>query len=175
MSKPNLKMLEYGNQVNKYLNANLTIKKPKYECELCQGYLTTTDWAPTCTECGAVHEHFMSFKKEYDIYSPPKKVCYKQMNHLLEQVKKKHRIILDYKQETRLKHLFSCILDSYEKFKGARKNMLNYEFILNKIFLCLNLPEISKKFKLLKSKKKLDEHENIWNYIKQELTSQKLL
>ena len=66
-------------------------------------------------------------------------------------------------------------MDAFDKFKGARKNMLNYSFLLNKIFLCLNLPEVSLKFTLLKSKKKLEEHEEIWNSIKQELTLKKLL
>ena len=77
MSKPNLKMLQYRNQVDKYLNANKVIIPPKYECQLCQGYLIRTDWAPTCENCGSVHidYHYLKFKN--DDQKKPKK-CYIQ-------------------------------------------------------------------------------------------------
>jgi len=167
MSKPNLKMLEYGNQVNKYLNANVTIKKPKYECELCQGYLVRTDWAPTCIECGSVHIHFQSLKFENDECQKTKKLLYSREGHLFGKITKRHTIALDNKNKTRLKYLFDKCVNIFNEIKGDRKNFLNYEFIMMKLFEYMNLPYTG--FKKLKSQKTIEDHNKFWNIIVERL------
>jgi hypothetical protein len=45
---------------------------------------------------------------------------------------------------------------------SSRNNFLKYTFVLNKIFLTMDRPEIAKHFKLLKSTIKMKEQERVW-------------
>ena len=164
MSKPNLKMLQYRNQVDKYLNVNKVIIPPKYECQLCQGYLVKTDWAPTCIQCGAVHIDYQYLKFENDDHKKPKKMLYSREGHLFGKIIKRYTIALDNKNKIRLKYLFEKTVNIYNEIKGERKNFLNYEFILMKLFEYMELPFTG--FKKLKSKKTIDDHNTFWEKIK---------
>jgi hypothetical protein len=55
--------------------------------------------------------------------------------------------------------------DPFNKFKGTRKNMLSYGYLLNKYFLILDLPEFAKYIKLLKSPEKLRQQDEIFKKI----------
>jgi hypothetical protein len=60
-------------------------------------------------------------------------------------------------------NLFVKLNKSFNKYKPPnRANFLSYSYVLNKIFLILNMPKESACFKLLKSKGKLKDQDNIW-------------
>ena len=162
----NLKMLQYSNEVTRYINKDKPLPIKHDGCEICGGYLVRTDWAPTCNECGSVHTHLQSLKFENDDFKKPQKVLYSQMLHLLGKITKFHAIALDYKTRTRLIYLFDRVLTVFENVKGTRKNFMNYEYILMKIFEYMEKPEISCLFKKLKSKKTIIEHNTLWEKIK---------
>jgi len=63
--------------------------------------------------------------------------------------------------------MFCEVEEVYEsKYKPAvRNNFLKYTFVLNKIFLTINRPEIAIHFKLLKSPDKLKLQERVWQKI----------
>ena len=61
-----------GNQYERYLKGKQPQQqlKIRFACTLCQGELVHTDWAPTCIECGAVHECVQHFVREMDFKKP---------------------------------------------------------------------------------------------------------
>jgi len=62
---------------------------------------------------------------------------------------------------------FNIADDMYEKkFKPKdRNNFLKYTFVLNKIFLSIDRPDIAKHFKLFKSTIRTKNHDKVWKYI----------
>jgi hypothetical protein len=62
---------------------------------------------------------------------------------------------------------FNIADDMYEKkFKPKdRNNFLKYTYVLNKIFLSIDRPDIAKHFKLFKSAIRTKNHDKVWKYI----------
>jgi hypothetical protein len=96
-----------------------------------------------------------------------------QMNKLTHYYEHVHQIyckitglkptILTKETEEIIITLFIKINNSFNKYKpDTRSNFLSYSYVLNKIFMILNMPKESKCFKLLKSKGKLKEQDQIW-------------
>jgi len=170
-TKPNLKMLEFGKRcksiIDKHESATKPVKIQTQGCEVCGSYLVKTDWAPTCNECGSVHidNHYLKF--ENDDCTKPKKMLYSREGHLFGKITKRHTIALDNKNKTRLKYLFEKTINIYNEIKGDRKNFLNYEFILMKLFEYMNLPYTG--FKKLKSQITIEDHNKFWNIIVERL------
>ena len=167
MSKPNLKMLEFGERCKKIIDDKKPVKTQSQGCELCGGYLIKSDWCPTCENCGSVHIDYQYLKFENDDYKKPKKMLYSREGHLFGKITKRYTIALDNKNKTRLKYLFEKTINIYNEIKGDRKNFLNYEFILMKLFEYMNLPYTG--FKKLKSKKTIDDHNTFWDNIVERL------
>lgn len=68
--------------------------------------------------------------------------------------------------ENKIKIMFRQMQEPFEKYKNAsRKNFLSYSYVLNKMFLILDLPEFSKYFFLLKSPDKLRQQDEIFKKI----------
>ena len=93
-----------------------------------------------------------------------KKMLYSGEGHLFGKITKRYTIALDNKNKIRLKYLFEKTVNIYNEIKGERKNFLNYEFILMKLFEYMELPFTG--FKKLKSKKTIDDHNTFWEKIK---------
>ena len=159
----NLKMLQYSNEVTRYINKDKPLPIKHDGCEICGGYLVKAEWAPTCNECGSVHTHLQSLKFENDDCKKPKKMLYSREGHLFGKITKRYTIALDNKKQIRLKYLFEKTVNIYNEIKGERKNFLNYEFILMKLFEYMELPFTG--FKKLKSKKTIDDHNTFWDII----------
>ena len=167
MNRPNLKMLEFGERCKKIIDKNKITETQTQCCQLCGGYLVALDWAPTCEDCGSVHIDYQCLKFDNDDYRKPKKMLYSREGHLFSKIIKRYGIPLDSKTKTQLKYLFSKTVDIYNEIKGKRKNFLNYEYILERLFKHMNIP--SPVFKQLKSKKTLAEHNMFWNVIAERL------
>ena len=62
---------------------------------------------------------------------------------------------------------FSTADEIYEKkYKPKdRNNFLKYTYVLNKIFLSINRPDVAKYFKLFKSPIRTKNHDKVWKYI----------
>lgn len=62
---------------------------------------------------------------------------------------------------------FKCYLDQWDKLKDkrGRKNLLNYQFVLKKIFEKMKLYDKTWCLNIPKGKKTLTQHEEIWNVL----------
>lgn len=79
----------------------------------------------------------------------------------------KSSVFLPASIEAELKTLFDVIADSYEKYKRTDdgKTLTSYAFIIRKLLEKLNAHEHLVKFKLVKSKNKLNEYNAMWRKI----------
>lgn len=78
--------------------------------------------------------------------------------------------VLTTTQEEELMHLFSLIQDPWTKVKPKnRSNMLSYSYLIHKMALLLDYPEIAQHFKLLKSKEKRVYQDKLWSAVCKEL------
>ena len=67
-------------------------------------------------------------------------------------------------------YLFSLVQQPWLKIRPSnRSNMLSYSYLINKLALLLNYPEIAVHFKLLKSSEKVIFQDKLWSQICQEL------
>lgn len=75
-------------------------------------------------------------------------------------------IILSKETEDKVIEMFTRMQASFIKNKSKlRTNFLNYSYTLNRIFNLLDMPECSRRFKLLESKGKLKEQDITWRKI----------
>lgn len=74
---------------------------------------------------------------------------------------------LDPQTESRLKTMFSIIANTYEKHKRTAdgKNLTSYAYIIRKLLELMNKTEHLDRFKLVKSKQKLNEYNMLWRKI----------
>ena len=84
---------------------------------------------------------------------------------IINRINKRPPFVLTQQIENKIKEMFRKMQEPFNKFKGSRKNMLSYGYILNKYFLILNLPEFAKYIKLLKSPEKLRQQDEIFKKI----------
>lgn len=84
---------------------------------------------------------------------------------IINRINKRPPFVLTSEIENKIMDMFQQMQDPFDKFKGNRKNMLSYGYILNKYFLMLDLPEFSKYFFLLKSPDKLRQQDEIFKKI----------
>jgi hypothetical protein len=84
---------------------------------------------------------------------------------IINRINKRPPFVLTQQIENKIKEMFRKMQDPFNKYKGSRKNMLSYGYILNKFFLILDLPEFSKYIKLLKSPEKLRQQDEIFKKI----------
>lgn len=86
-------------------------------------------------------------------------------HNILYKLTGEHKISLPLQLEEKLKQMFTNIQEPFEKYKGKRKNFLNYNYCFYKFFELLGLPEYLEFFPLLKDRHKLSEHDIIWKKI----------
>lgn len=84
---------------------------------------------------------------------------------IINRINKRPPFVLTPQIENKIKEMFRKMQDPFNKFKGTRKNMLSYGYLLNKYFLILDLPEFAKYIKLLKSPEKLRQQDEIFKKI----------
>jgi hypothetical protein len=84
---------------------------------------------------------------------------------IINRINKRPPFVLTPQIENKIKEMFRKMQEPFNKFKGARKNMLSYGYLLNKFFLILDLPEFAKYIKLLKSQEKLRQQDEIFKKI----------
>lgn len=84
---------------------------------------------------------------------------------IINRINKRPPFVLTGQIENKIKEMFQKIQEPFNKFKGVRKNMLSYGYLLNKFFLILDLPEFAKYIKLLKSPEKLRQQDEIFKKI----------
>lgn len=76
---------------------------------------------------------------------------------------------LSSRQVSKIVNLFKHYLSRWQELptskKCGRKNFLNYQFVLKKIFIKLNLEECIKFLNLPRGKKTLKQHEYIWSLL----------
>lgn len=91
---------------------------------------------------------------------------YTENSHtILYKLTGKNKITMSPELEEKLKQMFNDIQTPFEKYKGKRKNFLNYNYCFYKFFELLGLPEYLSFFPLLKDRHKLFEHDVIWKQI----------
>lgn len=77
-----------------------------------------------------------------------------------------HPPLLTKEIEDEMCRRFMIVEELFEIFKPrGRTNFLNYSFLINKLFLSLNLPNYAAHFGFLKSKEKQQLHEKLWSKI----------
>lgn len=84
---------------------------------------------------------------------------------IINRINKRPPFVLTQQIENKIKEMFKKMQEPFNKFKGSRKNMLSYGYILHKYFLILDLPEFAKYIKLLKSPEKLRQQDEIFKKI----------
>jgi hypothetical protein len=84
---------------------------------------------------------------------------------IINRINKRPPFVLTPQIENKIKEMFRKMQEPFNKFKGTRKNMLSYGYLLNKFFLILDLPEFAKYIKLLKSPEKLRQQDEIFKKI----------
>lgn len=84
---------------------------------------------------------------------------------IINRINKRPPFVLTPQIENKIKEMFQKMQEPFNKFKGVRKNMLSYGYLLNKYFLILDLPEFAKYIKLLKSPEKLRQQDEIFKKI----------
>lgn len=84
---------------------------------------------------------------------------------IINRINKRPPFVLTQQIENKIKDMFRKMQEPFNKFKGTRKNMLSYGYLLHKYFLILNLPEFAKYIKLLKSPEKLRHQDEIFKKI----------
>lgn len=84
---------------------------------------------------------------------------------IINRINKRPPFVLTPQIENKIKEMFQKMQEPFDKFKGIRKNMLSYGYLLNKYFLILDLPEFAKYIKLLKSPEKLRQQDEIFKKI----------
>lgn len=80
---------------------------------------------------------------------------YDNVISIINRINKRPPFNLTTELEEKIKKMFKQIQEPFELYKGQRRNMISYNYILNKFFHILDLPEFSKYFTLLKSQDKL--------------------
>lgn len=84
---------------------------------------------------------------------------------IINRINKRPPFVLTQQIENKIREMFQQMQEPFEKYKGTRKNMLSYGYILHKYFLILDLPEFSKYIKLLKNPEKLRQQDDIFKKI----------
>lgn len=80
----------------------------------------------------------------------------------------KNSLVLSDEIIAKIHQLFNMIQEPFEKYKGTRKNLLSYSFVLRKISELLGL-DLSSRLPTLKSSEKRREAEKIWEHICKDL------
>jgi flagellin-specific chaperone FliS len=96
-----------------------------------------------------------------------KKLKLTKYNENIEQIysalNKTEPPFLTYAEEDKVLTTFKKIFMKYDKYRiHGRKNFISYAFIFNKIFTIMNRHDLAVKFKAIKQKSKLLQHEEIY-------------
>lgn len=81
-------------------------------------------------------------------------------------------IVIPPEIEKRIKQMFNEAMPVYENYKGKRKNFLSYTFVILKILEIIDHAELvqqGRQMKVLKSKSKIREQDQIWRKMCEEL------
>jgi hypothetical protein len=90
---------------------------------------------------------------------------YENIQQIYCNITGKRALYIPQQTEQQINQMFKQIEPIYKKLCPKRCKFLSYSYVLNKLFNIINMPDIAKCFNLLKSKKHLREHDNIFKEI----------
>jgi hypothetical protein len=94
---------------------------------------------------------------------------YENIQQIYCDITRSQPIYIAHQIEQLIIEMFKQVETIYKKVSPKRRKFLNYSYILNKLFCIINMPDIAKSFNLLKSKKHLREHDQIFKKICKQL------
>ena len=133
------------NQFYNYLSQHKPqpVQKVRFACILCGGELVQTDWAPTCTKCGSVHECFQHFVREVNFKKPQTKTPYKKITYFNTKLCQKYKLALSVKQLETIRKDFSSVLNKFQMYRSKQEQKVkffSYDFLMSKILDARNIP-----------------------------------
>lgn len=94
---------------------------------------------------------------------------YKNIHQIYSAVTGSQPIVISQKTEQQIIHMFKQIESIYIKLCPNRGKFLKYSYMLNKLFHILNMPDVANHFPLLRNKRRLKEHDNIFSQVCKQL------
>lgn len=73
--------------------------------------------------------------------------------------------VLDHVEEDLVKYIFAKYRACFLRIRGARKNGLNYNYVMCQAFRLVNREDLCAHVPLIKCKARLAEHENVWRRV----------
>lgn len=73
--------------------------------------------------------------------------------------------VLDHREEDLVKYVFARYRAAFARIRGARKNGLNYNYVMFQAFRLINRDDLCVHVPLIKCRARMTEHENVWRRV----------
>jgi hypothetical protein len=140
-------------------------------CKRCMEYMLVneTEAYAVCIYCG-VAKPIMIFRVNYkDMTFERTGYLYKRITHFRKHWNDLRQMICNIRIEhytERAELMFKTIEPLFREYKPEeRRNFFNYKYVLIKFFELFKRPDVRKHLTYLKSKEKLQKHDDIWRRI----------
>jgi hypothetical protein len=162
-------------KIREQFNENADIDTTKYidiyNCPNCNVSLFNCDDSYVCQHCGFIYDKLLDTSIDTDYSMPNRR--YERINHFkdyLKRFQKINKLFLPIDVIEKCCYTFNIINNAYNNDLNNRSKMLNYNYILLKIFQIIHLHHYTKYIKPIKCKKILIKYEEIWENIQKTLS-----